>query len=142
MGLTPSKVANSNTYDSRVVLARAYAGASADSSEEGYLDLDQERAKLAHEQAEIARIKKRKLLGELIDAGEVEREWKLIFGSCKTKWLSAPTSIAQVLDIPEQEKRRVENALKRLVRELLEDLAGAGDTLDFNPFEGMNDDRG
>lgn len=91
------------------------------SSKDGQLDLVNERARLAKEQADMAARKNAVERGELLPADEVRTEVERCFGACRAKILAAPMKCAPQLvgrDVAE-----IRAILDREMRSLLQDLA-------------------
>ena len=61
----------------------------------GKYDLDQERARLAREQAEMAALKRRKLEGELLDAEGVVSAWQEAVSRFRALILGLPSACAE-----------------------------------------------
>lgn len=71
--------------------------ASGRGSEEQALTLTGERARLARAQADAQELKNAALRGQLVPAGEVEREWADTLRSLRSQLLAVPSRVRQVL---------------------------------------------
>lgn len=83
-----------------------------------------ERARLAKEQADAMAIKNGKLRGELVEAGEVEREWSDILRQLRARLMAIPARIRA--DLPLIEASTVQ-AFDRALRDTLTELGNADD---------------
>ncbi len=92
-----------------------------------YYDLDLERGRLTHHQADKVEIEKRKMLGELLEAEEVAKEWERIILAAKAKILAMPSRYAhRVLSF--NDLKEANNLFREIAREVLNELGeGAAD---------------
>jgi terminase small subunit / prophage DNA-packing protein len=82
------------------------------------LDLNDERARLAKEQADAQELKNRQARGELLPAEEVEGLWQAAAGRCRAILLGIPNSSAERIVLLARREEKAEDAA-RAVRELL-----------------------
>ncbi len=99
-------------------------------------DLEQERARLAHHQANIAEISEKEKAGRLLPSEWVDKSWELLVTSCRARILSIPTKSAHefihmtnISEIQECLKKHLYEALKELSEyvptdEELEEITG------------------
>lgn len=88
------------------------------------LDLDDERARLAHEQADRAAMENEVRRGELLDAAIVGQDVETTFNTFRQKLLSAPTKLAPLLnpEKPNAARDIITAELERILGELHEHL--------------------
>ncbi|MEN3232553.1 MULTISPECIES: hypothetical protein [Methylobacterium] len=86
--------------------------------------LTAERARLAREQADTAAIKRAALTGALIPAADVERRWRQVLASVRTRLMGVPSRVRQHL--PHLTPTDVA-ALDRELRDALTELATDAD---------------
>jgi phage terminase Nu1 subunit (DNA packaging protein) len=86
--------------------------------EEGKLDLEAERARLAKEQADSQALKNARLRAELLPAEEVESVWQSAAGRCRAILLGIPNSSAERIVLIARREEKADAAAKA-VRELL-----------------------
>ena len=87
----------------------------------GALDLDQERARLAKEQADRTALENGARRGELVDVAGVEREWTDHITAVRARLLAIPTSVGSQLDAEVAPK--VAAIVKVLIHAALEELS-------------------
>ena len=110
-----------NTDRCRVAyISHLRAVAAGHQSEDGDLDLIKERAKLAREQTETAKIKNAESRGELLPADEVRSYWSKQIIASKSRIRGLPHQIKGA--IPHLTSQEVEE-VRRLVGQCLTDLA-------------------
>lgn len=85
-------------------------------------DLDSERSRLTHHQANKTELEELVLKGDLIPADEVLNQWEKMVSSFRAKMLSMPTKTSHLL-INVSEFDEVENILKTHVYEALKELS-------------------
>lgn len=91
-------------------------------SEDGELDITEERALLARAQRLKIEIETEKLRGSLVTAAQVEQVWTAHIAAARAKLLALPTKAApQVLAL--KNRTDVEGLLKAIVHEALAELA-------------------
>ena len=103
------------------------------------LKLDDERARLAHEQANRAEMENEVRRGELLDAALVGDDMENTFNIFRQRLLSAPTKLAPLLnpEKPNVARDLVTVELERVLRELHEHLTrAASGELRTNAAEG------
>lgn len=95
--------------------------------EDGALKLDDERARLAHEQANRAEMENEVRRGELLDAAVVGTDIESTFNTFRQRLLSAPTKLAPLLnpEKPNAARDLVTAELERILGELHEHLCRA-----------------
>lgn len=100
------------------------------------LDVERERHYAAMaEKNELANAVRR---GELVEAGDIEREWSSLILACRERLLSLPSTALQRGLV---ETTETEDGLIGLVREALDELAGRGNkkTLGENSSQGFTE---
>lgn len=96
-------------------------------SENGDYDLTEERAKLAHFQAEKTELETEVLRGKLIPADEVLDQWEKLAASFRAKMLSLPIKAGHQL-VNLQEYSDIEDVLKSHIYDALNELTYETDT--------------
>lgn len=91
------------------------------SGEEGGLNLQAEKARLASAQADKTEIEVEILKGKVFKAETVEKAWTEMIGNCRSRMLSIPSKIAPIL-AAEKESKKVESKLRDAVYEALFEL--------------------
>lgn len=89
--------------------------------EDGVYSLETERARLAHHQANNEALKEAQLKGDLIQSGEVQKQWSDAVLSMRNKMLSLPSKLAKIA-INADSVREIEREAERLVHESLQEL--------------------
>ena len=84
-------------------------------------DLNTERARLAHHQANKTALEEKVLNGELIPAEEIKKAWGDAVMASRSKFLALPGKLAKVA-INAESVKEVEREADRLVREALEEI--------------------
>lgn len=87
----------------------------------GEFDLTEERARLSHHQANMARMDEQIKDGTLIPASTVLTEWQNTAASVRAKLLSLPSRLA--VTCPGGTTEEIEAKSDELIREVLEELA-------------------
>lgn len=99
------------------------------------LDLNAERARLAHEQAEMARIKRMTMEGRYLDAEDVVAGWQATISRFRASLLGLPSTAAQECVILARDgDKAVREYLKRQMDKALNELAEVR-------FEGDDEDE-
>ena len=107
----------SHSYESKTALPILYGHGKKD--DESY-DLTEERARLAHHQANIAALDEQVKEKTLIPAEVVKDAWQSIFANVRARVLSIPTTLAA--SCANASRDDVENKASELVRQALEEL--------------------
>jgi phage terminase Nu1 subunit (DNA packaging protein) len=76
---------------------RKFAQPEGEEGEVEYLDLDQQKARLAKEQADKHALENAARRGELLEVSVIEKAWLSIFTALRAKVLSLPTKVAAEL---------------------------------------------
>jgi len=84
-------------------------------------DLVEERARLAHHQANIAALDEKVKAGELIPAGVVLEAWQNIFANVRARLLAIPTALAGTCVNATREE--VSAAAMKMIRQALSELS-------------------
>jgi phage terminase Nu1 subunit (DNA packaging protein) len=100
--------------------AHLRATAAGRGGESGVLNLTEQRARLAREQANIAGLKASKLRGELVPVSEVEARWRGVLTAVRSRLLAVPSRVRS--RAPHLAATDVEIVDKE-IREALEELA-------------------
>ena len=111
----------SHLYESHDVLRVIYGGASADD----LYDLTEERARLAHHQANNEGLKELENKGELVRADEVRAAWEEKTAATRAQLLSLPSKAAPMVVTVDGDVA-VESMLRKMINEALDELAGSG----------------
>jgi phage terminase Nu1 subunit (DNA packaging protein) len=90
----------------------------------GEINLVDERARLAHHQANLAAIEQSVREGELVRVADVLEESRQIAEIAKSHWLAFPSRIAAVL-VQQEGEREIERALRDGVQSMLHEYAEA-----------------
>ncbi len=109
---------NANLFESTDALAKIYGNPSANER----LNLEQERARLAKEQADKAEMENAKLRKDLLPADEVIPFWASVINNAKTLLLGLPSKIAP-LAAELQDPVKIQKEATALVKEALHELA-------------------
>ena len=88
-------------------------------------DLDAERSRLTHHQANKTALEEKTLKGELIPAEEVFSKWEKMVSGFRAKMLSMPTKTSHLL-VNVQEFDEIESILKSHIYEALKELSNEG----------------
>lgn len=92
---------------------------------EAGVELDREKTRLAREQAENVALKNRKARGELLDRGEVEREWSDILRKVRAGVLASTSRIRNRLPhLTIDDAEAIDRELREVLTELGDDRAG------------------
>ena len=83
-------------------------------------DLDTEKARLTHHQANIAALNEEVARGNLIPADQVEAAWQDMISNARARLLTVPTRMASVFS------QHVQGAARAIVIEVLEELRNDG----------------
>ena len=94
-------------------------------SSDGAHDLTEERARLAHHQANNENLKELERRGDLVSVSEVLATWQDKIAASRAKLLSMPSKLAPAVAIS-TDTTEVETALRGAIYEALEELAGTG----------------
>ena len=95
-------------------------------SEDGVIyDLDSERSRLTHHQANKTELEELALKGDLIPAEDVLAKWEKMVSSFRAKMLSMPTKTSHLL-LNVSEFDEVESILKTHIYEALKELSNEG----------------
>lgn len=105
-------------YDVRAILNDLEATDSETSEE---LNLTEQRARLAREQADKTALENQKLRGDLVDIKEVKRGWMAIASIVRQRLLSMPRKLAPLL--PGKTETEIEDEIDREVRLALDSIA-------------------
>lgn len=89
------------------------------------LDLNAERARLAHHQADKTALEAAALKGELVRTLDVLEVWRAMAGAARAKLLSLPRKLAGVV-IHAETPAEAEKALQAAVYEALDELSRSG----------------
>ena len=82
-------------------------------------ELASERARLAREQADMASMKNRQLRGELVEVGEVQRNWTGIARSIRAGVLALPTRVqARLPHLTAHDVAEIEREARAVLTEL------------------------
>lgn len=114
--LAPIKSGRSHMYETRDALPALYCVI-----DDASLDLNAERARLAHFQANKADLEAQRAQGKLVPVEEVERHWSEMVAASRAKLLSLPQQIAQVA-IAGRDIREVEAATRSVLYDALTEL--------------------
>ncbi len=98
--------------------------ASGRGGDEAVATLTAERARLAREQADTVALKRAALTGALIPAADVERRWRQVLASVRTRLMGVPSRVRQHL--PHLALNDVQ-VLDRELRDALTELADGAD---------------
>lgn len=88
--------------------------------EKGVLDLTEQRARLASEQADLAALKAAQIRGELVPAGEVEARWRGVLTALRSRLLAVPSRVRS--RVPHLSQTEVD-ALDGEIRDALVELS-------------------
>ena len=88
-------------------------------------DLQEERTRLTHHDANIKELKEREIRGELINAGDVARTWGDQIVAVKAKLLNLPLTLSPVLVACRSDEKAIHDKLVEGVREALDELSVA-----------------
>lgn len=117
-----------------------------------FLDLEQQKARLAKEQADKHALENATRRGELLECSVVERTWSSIFTALRARALSLPTKVAAELATM-KDANRIRDRLTDEVHQILAeaaayrpedaaaDSAAAGDSVDDDPETASETDR-
>ncbi|MCB1971868.1 MAG: hypothetical protein KDG54_15815 [Geminicoccaceae bacterium] len=98
--------------------------ASRGNGESAVLDLNDERARLAHEQANMAELKRRKMQGDLLDGDDVIEAWQDAVARFRTLMLGLPATCAEECIIRSRDgEKAVREFLKSRVHLALAELS-------------------
>lgn len=89
-------------------------------------DVNEERARLIHHQANIAGIDEEERVGNLIAADEVESKWTGMAMAMRAKMLGVPKKVASTA-LGETDYTAMENMVEEYVREALDELSELSD---------------
>ncbi|MCP3850112.1 MAG: hypothetical protein GY694_07755 [Gammaproteobacteria bacterium] len=117
--LTPVIDGSSHKYETKQALPLLYG------VDDGEYDLTEERARLAHHQANKTSLEEQVLKGDLIPAEEVLSKWEKMVSNFRAKMLAIPTKTSHLL-INVGEFDEVESILKTQVYEALKELSNEG----------------
>lgn len=92
-------------------------------SEWEFLDLNQERARLAKEQADAAAIKNAQSRGELLEVAAVEAAWDMIRSSVRLRVLAMAPKIESQCNLAPEARARLRKILDREIDDLLTELS-------------------
>lgn len=108
-----------------LIVERGVHRASADTTrkERGFLDLNQERARLAKEQADAKAIENDEARKRLLDATAVAAAWTVICANVRQRVLSLPTKVESQCNLPPEQRARLRTILDAEVDDLLSELA-------------------
>ena len=106
-----------NFYDSEQVLRTIYLGD--EGSKDPKLDLGQERAKLAKAQTAKTELEVSVLAGKLIKVEDVQNEWSAHIVAFRSKILSIPSKVGQLVH-----DTKIEERVREFCHEALEELTG------------------
>lgn len=107
---------------SYILYLREVASGRAGNAETSTYDIVEERARLAHHQANKTSLEEDVLKGDLIPAEEVLKSWEKMVSSFRAKMLSMPTKTSHLL-VNVKEFDEVEVILKTHVYEALKELS-------------------
>ena len=127
--IQPTVQGRAHTYESRDALPLLYGA-----QDSAAFDLNQERARLAHHQANNEALKERTARGELIPRAVVIQAWQAMIAAARSRLLAIPTKAAHrllaVANLAEAEdvvRSHVHEALAELQREAVPEPDLAGD---------------
>ena len=89
------------------------------------LDLNEERARLAHHQANKTALEEQQLRGELIRTVDAIEVWQALIGAARAKFLALPTKLAAVLHNAKSYSE-AQSGAESVIREALAELSGSG----------------
>ena len=89
------------------------------------LDLNEERARLAHHQADKTALEARVLKGELVRTLDVLEVWQSMAGAARAKLLAIPRKLAGTI-VYAKTPAEAEKALSTAIAEALDELARSG----------------
>jgi len=92
--------------------------AAARGGEAQILDLNQERARLAREQADGQELKNKQLRRELVLAADVEREWSDILRGVRAGILAVPSRVRAAVGLSPEQAIELDAELRRTLTEL------------------------
>lgn len=118
--LKPVKEGAAYLYESKEALPLIY-----DLQTAGDLDITEERARLAHHQANKTALEEAVLKGDLIPAEEVLAQWERLVSGFRAKMLAMPTKTSHLL-VNVQEFDEIESILKSHIYEALKELSNEG----------------
>jgi len=90
------------------------------------LDLNQERARLAREQADGQELKNRQLRKELVLAADVEREWSDILRGVRAGILAVTSRVRAAVGLTPEQAIEIDAELRRVLTELGNDQDNEG----------------
>ena len=127
--IQPTVQGRAHTYESRDALPLLYGA-----QDSAAFDLNQERARLAHHQANNEALKERTARGELIPRAVVIQAWQAMIAAARSRLLAIPTKAAHrllaVANLAEAEdvvRSHVHEALAELQQEAIPEPDLAGD---------------
>lgn len=85
------------------------------------LDLNSERARLSHHQANLAALNEQEARGDLLRAGDVAKAVDQVFGAVRARLLSLPAKLTPVI-LGSTDRVEVQDALEAGVVEALDEL--------------------
>lgn len=109
--------------------------------EDGSLNLQAEKARLASAQADKTEIEVEILKGKVFRAESVEKAWTDMIGNCRARMLTIPTKLAPIMSA-EKDQKRCESKLRDAIYEALFELKDYEPTQysDVTPEAGDADD--
>ncbi len=89
------------------------------------LDLNLERARLAHHQANKTAVEEALLKGEVVRTLDVIAIWAAMIGSCRAKFLALPRKLAATT-LHAESFEEAESGAAKEIRQALDELSGSG----------------
>jgi phage terminase Nu1 subunit (DNA packaging protein) len=118
--LQPTVQGRAHTYESRDALPLLYGA-----QDSAAFDLNQERARLAHHQANNESLREAQLRGDLLPRGLVIQTWQAIIAAARSRLLALPTKAAHQL-LAAKSLSEAEDVVRGYVYEALAELARDG----------------